>query len=230
MNVAITRSRSSLFIVGNSATLERSDETWKGIIEDARLRSCHVDVVRNFEDQAGRQKLKTGPNQPDLSYFSAPIAAKAPPSRPPISKPNSSDVSATPNLPGTPLLTPKQMKSSLSLNKSRQFSNGTHATDSNGTVMLGNHIVSKRKDEEDHVQQPSPVIRTANGASVPLPRPASSSPSTSLQAGPSRPTGLPPKPTQDSLTDVEKRKRNEADIRTLNKRRRMANNNPFIKK
>ena len=44
MNVALTRCRSSLYIVGHAATLERSDETWKVIVQDARDRSCLIDV------------------------------------------------------------------------------------------------------------------------------------------------------------------------------------------
>jgi senataxin len=44
MNVALTRAKSSLFILGNSATLERSDENWRAIVHDARKRSFLVDV------------------------------------------------------------------------------------------------------------------------------------------------------------------------------------------
>ncbi|KAF8749540.1 SEN1 N terminal [Rhizoctonia solani] len=40
MNVALTRSRSSLFILGHAATLERCNATWKTIVEDARTRGC----------------------------------------------------------------------------------------------------------------------------------------------------------------------------------------------
>ncbi|KAA1469989.1 hypothetical protein DENSPDRAFT_797113 [Dentipellis sp. KUC8613] len=54
MNVALTRARSSLFILGHAATLERSDENWKEIVADARSRSCFLDV--------------------DTSYFTAPGA------------------------------------------------------------------------------------------------------------------------------------------------------------
>ena len=44
MNVALTRAKSSLFILGNAPTLERSDVTWKDIILDARSRSALFDV------------------------------------------------------------------------------------------------------------------------------------------------------------------------------------------
>jgi senataxin len=44
MNVALTRAKSSLFILGNAPTLERSDATWKDIVLDARSRSALFDV------------------------------------------------------------------------------------------------------------------------------------------------------------------------------------------
>ncbi|KIY46559.1 hypothetical protein FISHEDRAFT_10623, partial [Fistulina hepatica ATCC 64428] len=44
MNVALTRARSSLFIVGNAPTLERSDKTWADIVKDARERNLLTDV------------------------------------------------------------------------------------------------------------------------------------------------------------------------------------------
>ena len=44
LNVAITRARASLFILGHAATLERSDEMWKAIVQDARGTSRLLDV------------------------------------------------------------------------------------------------------------------------------------------------------------------------------------------
>jgi superfamily I DNA and/or RNA helicase len=44
MNVALTRARASLFVLGHCPTLERSDKTWKDIISDARERGCLVEV------------------------------------------------------------------------------------------------------------------------------------------------------------------------------------------
>ncbi|KAF9046447.1 SEN1 N terminal-domain-containing protein [Panaeolus papilionaceus] len=45
MNVALTRAKSSLFILGNAATLERSDNTWRQIVQDARSRSSLIEVI-----------------------------------------------------------------------------------------------------------------------------------------------------------------------------------------
>ena len=47
MNVALTRAKASVFILGNAATLERSDQNWKTIVQDARDRSALVDVRLN---------------------------------------------------------------------------------------------------------------------------------------------------------------------------------------
>lgn len=44
INVALTRAKSSVFILGHAATLERSDDVWKKIVEDARSRELLVDV------------------------------------------------------------------------------------------------------------------------------------------------------------------------------------------
>lgn len=44
MNVALTRAKSSLFIFGNGSTLERSDERWKIIVQDARDRGFFINV------------------------------------------------------------------------------------------------------------------------------------------------------------------------------------------
>ncbi|KAF9267418.1 hypothetical protein L218DRAFT_984944 [Marasmius fiardii PR-910] len=48
MNVAITRARSSLFILGNAPTLERSNEVWRNIVQDARSRNTLTDADESF--------------------------------------------------------------------------------------------------------------------------------------------------------------------------------------
>ncbi|EIW80969.1 hypothetical protein CONPUDRAFT_104043 [Coniophora puteana RWD-64-598 SS2] len=94
MNVSITRAKSSLFILGNAATLERSDSNWRQIIQDARTRNVLTDV---------------GP-----SYFTTPGATK--PSQHPTPKPAKQKASAE-NKPSAPpplpnLLTPQQLAGS----------------------------------------------------------------------------------------------------------------------
>ncbi|KAJ3568749.1 hypothetical protein NP233_g5511 [Leucocoprinus birnbaumii] len=74
MNVALTRAKSSLFILGNSATLERSNDSWNAIVNDARKRSCLVEV--------------------DHTYFTKSIPAPAPSSR--MSKAVSNPTQASP--------------------------------------------------------------------------------------------------------------------------------------
>jgi senataxin len=44
MNVSITRARSNLFILGHAATLERSDDFWRQIVQDARERGSLIQV------------------------------------------------------------------------------------------------------------------------------------------------------------------------------------------
>lgn len=49
MNVALTRAKSSLFVIGDAATLERCNEDWKTIVNDAREHGFLVDVSTRFE-------------------------------------------------------------------------------------------------------------------------------------------------------------------------------------
>ncbi|KEP48853.1 helicase SEN1 [Rhizoctonia solani 123E] len=56
MNVALTRSRSSLFILGHAATLERCNATWKTIVEDARTRGCILKYSQDMVQSAPMHK------------------------------------------------------------------------------------------------------------------------------------------------------------------------------
>ncbi|CAA7261403.1 unnamed protein product [Cyclocybe aegerita] len=56
MNVALTRARSSLFILGNAPTLERSDENWKQIVHDARSRSLFLNIDAEYYSKAAFSK------------------------------------------------------------------------------------------------------------------------------------------------------------------------------
>ncbi|OSD07245.1 hypothetical protein PYCCODRAFT_1381842 [Trametes coccinea BRFM310] len=93
MNVALTRAKASLFVLGHAPTLERSDEIWRQIVDNARSRSCLIDV--------------------DVSFFTAPTTASQakPASRQakqtkPASK---AVVSSQPTIPEN-LTTPRELK------------------------------------------------------------------------------------------------------------------------
>ncbi|TFK52558.1 hypothetical protein OE88DRAFT_1796188 [Heliocybe sulcata] len=53
MNVALTRAKCSLFVLGHAPTLERSDANWCAIIEDARSRSRLAEVDSSFFTTVG---------------------------------------------------------------------------------------------------------------------------------------------------------------------------------
>ncbi|KAJ7780655.1 SEN1 N terminal-domain-containing protein [Mycena maculata] len=89
MNVALTRAKSSLFILGNAATLSRSNEIWSSIISDARTRNSFVEV--------------------DRSYFTAPsTSVRRPPSSPTKTKVPAPAVAAP-----SDLATPREMKATV---------------------------------------------------------------------------------------------------------------------
>lgn len=44
MNVALTRAKASVFILGNAGTLDRSDVNWKKIVADSKARSMFITV------------------------------------------------------------------------------------------------------------------------------------------------------------------------------------------
>ncbi|KZS90457.1 hypothetical protein SISNIDRAFT_180023 [Sistotremastrum niveocremeum HHB9708] len=95
MNVSFTRSRSSLFVLGNAATLERSDPVWRNIVHDARDRNALTPV--------------------DPGYFQRPTtsnhalsSSSSPSSKPPSSK--KQKLSGQYHGPPAGLATPKQLK------------------------------------------------------------------------------------------------------------------------
>ena len=90
MNVALTRARSSLFILGNVPTLERSDENWRQIAQDARSRQRLVDVSR--ETSHIRWEWLTQ-MQATISYFTSPSNRVLPTS---VAKPKAAPVSPLP--------------------------------------------------------------------------------------------------------------------------------------
>ncbi|KAF5385735.1 hypothetical protein D9757_005459 [Collybiopsis confluens] len=110
MNVAITRAKSSLFILGNAATLERSNNTWREIVGDAKSRSFFTEV--------------------DYTYFTAPAtnaASKNPSQTSSVrTKPKPIKNSLSASVPAD-LSTPKELKAAASfmVQKPSSISNPT---------------------------------------------------------------------------------------------------------
>ncbi|KAJ6477452.1 AAA domain-containing protein [Mycena vitilis] len=90
MNVALTRAKSSLFILGNAPTLSRSNQIWNSIVSDARMRHSLVDV--------------------DTGYFSAPSTVVRRPASPSKAKIPAPQLAAPPS----DLATPHELKAALS--------------------------------------------------------------------------------------------------------------------
>lgn len=44
MNVAITRAKRALWVVGSATALRRGDPTWRALLEDAESRGCVITV------------------------------------------------------------------------------------------------------------------------------------------------------------------------------------------
>ena len=93
MNVALTRARASLFVLGHCPTLERSDKTWKDIITDARERGCLVEVSTS-ETHCDAQKLNDLPPQADVNLFTGPMRKASP--KPPAKSPKTVAIKSQP--------------------------------------------------------------------------------------------------------------------------------------
>ncbi|KAH8114513.1 SEN1 N terminal-domain-containing protein [Phellopilus nigrolimitatus] len=142
MNVAITRSKSSLFIVGHGPTLQRSNETWRDIIEDARTRSCLIEPT-------------------DTSYFTKNVVSNATPAQngwrapevqpPPPSK--KQEVALDNPLPE--LFAPTSMKRPKI---TRDRYTVSHDMPSNQPNILGGQ---KRAHEDGHERRPPPNERNS---------------------------------------------------------------------
>ncbi|KAG8858629.1 DEAD-box type RNA helicase [Serendipita sp. 411] len=59
MNVAITRCRSSLYILGHASTLKRSDVLWANIVSDADDRGVLIQVDDSTFQRSGAQEMKS---------------------------------------------------------------------------------------------------------------------------------------------------------------------------
>ncbi|KAJ7069799.1 SEN1 N terminal-domain-containing protein [Mycena amicta] len=127
MNVALTRAKSSLFVLGNGPTLSRSNDVWKRIIADARTRNAYVDV--------------------DTAYFTAPdtVAQR-------IASPTKAKVLAPPPTLPADLATPRDLKNiidrraSLTALQSQPVASGSGSIPHPPSVQNG---TLKRKSERE---------------------------------------------------------------------------------
>ncbi|KAF7973741.1 hypothetical protein HWV62_14318 [Athelia sp. TMB] len=155
MNVAMTRAKSSLFILGHAATLERSDETWREIVGNARARSLLLEA--------------------DVNFFTAP--SLPPGTLPRVIKPKAN---IKPSLhPPLDLATPRDLMSSV--NKNPIVTNhakpimapqdvASQSSMAAGTVSLAEGASMGQKRPADHEAAERPQVSTSN-ESLPKPVP-----------------------------------------------------------
>jgi len=109
MNVAMTRAKTSLFVLGNASTLERSDEVWAKIVQDARDRRHLMTIELSKTGGKLPIPLETSPVKPTPKTPVQPkLKAVSLPSPVPIMKPNELKKSISGRIPTSslPLTTP----------------------------------------------------------------------------------------------------------------------------
>ncbi|KAF9013411.1 SEN1 N terminal-domain-containing protein [Cyathus striatus] len=163
MNVALTRAKSSLFILGNAPTLERSDDNWRNIVLDARSRSALVEV--------------------NPSYFTTPISY-VPPSNPKTKK-KAAQKSNTATPTPTDLVIPHEFKTKLNIEAPTSLTSSSETPASedikmqslledaptNATVKQPRGV--KRPADMEHSARLAPSLpQVGNGNSVSRPPPA----------------------------------------------------------
>jgi len=151
MNVALTRARSSLFILGNAPTLERSDATWKDIVLDARSRSALFDV------RVLPPRLSTVPNftQTDSTYFTRSTTNQLPPLVSPSKETNVIPVAQIPS----DLITPRDFKVTIRRGSEPKPLQGNldHEPSTHVPAPLVSTVGVKRPVEnDDHLPRPPP--------------------------------------------------------------------------
>jgi senataxin len=159
MNVALTRAKSSLFILGNAPTLERSDPTWKDIICDARSRSALFDVrmflpmIINLSDFT----------QTDPTYFTRPTTNQPPPLVSPVK-----EVKVVPSVPvPSDLVAPRDFKPNIGRNpESKPLQAISDHQSSVSAPPVSGVGVKRPVESDDHPPRPPPP-RPEEGATKP---------------------------------------------------------------
>ncbi|THH27997.1 hypothetical protein EUX98_g6198 [Antrodiella citrinella] len=141
MNVALTRAKSSLFVLGHAATLERSDATWRNIVVDARERSCLVDT--------------------DMSYFTSardPVPSSSSIDR--LSKPASKAATQPAHIPPPGLLTPQELAANRPTPLASTKGKGKAIEDDSNrespvAAPAAPVVPQKRRQDEDDTEEPA---------------------------------------------------------------------------
>ena len=158
MNVALTRAKSSLFILGNSPTLERSDTNWSMIVNDARKRSCLVDVSQSSFCVTSTKFTLI---QVDQTYFTRSSSAPGPKSGP--SKAAKSTVEMIPT-PLPVLFRPQDSKPNKTKSQVRPSTNEAPTNGSKDVSQPKSHTTgmkriaeypSDKRDGKRHMQHPT---------------------------------------------------------------------------
>ncbi|KAK4689196.1 senataxin, partial [Tremellales sp. Uapishka_1] len=195
MNVALTRAKSSLFVIGNGPTLERSDERWKTIVGDARDRGFYIDYTPTiFAAQVMEAPKITKPKKEKEEQASK----------------SSKKSMETPALKGD-LLTPKALAASMKRNSDDDISKKEKkkkVEELKGLAKANMPIKPPPPTSEPPPSPPPvPVASHSAPAKRPLPPQASTGASTSKSQQPRGPAPPPPppRPVEDVLFRKKKK-------------------------
>ncbi|PPQ66263.1 hypothetical protein CVT24_007281 [Panaeolus cyanescens] len=176
MNVALTRARSSLFILGHAATLERSESAWRQIVQDARSRSSLIEIS-------------------DPSYFAksklqAAVRSEAPPPKKRIKTNN-----IPPSIPAS-LATPSNFKNSktdINVPKPKPGEDGSKSTP-NASPLEKITTIGGQSSLNPQPTRPTAVSTTSSTISAGTKRPAPDDRDQSTTASGSGQPSARPKP------------------------------------
>ncbi|KDQ11409.1 hypothetical protein BOTBODRAFT_135716 [Botryobasidium botryosum FD-172 SS1] len=180
MNVALTRSRSSLFVLGHAATLERADPTWRQIVQDAKERKYFRNAkVATFQSRQSMQAPPSAPRRkPSAAAVSSAVSATAPSPSP------------------VPILPLKQTKRGHG--KAPQQPEITPAADDDVKApeleMRAEPNSKKRQNSEEGPTRPPPALRDPGVASTSRPNQAPQQENTDGRVPVPRPVVRRPRP------------------------------------
>ncbi|KIJ64432.1 hypothetical protein HYDPIDRAFT_187805 [Hydnomerulius pinastri MD-312] len=141
MNVALTRAKSSLFILGNAPTLERSNQDWREIVNNAKSRTLLTDV--------------------DVSFFTEPTPSYSTQPPPPASK-ASKQCPVTMTVPEpVDLDTPQSLAQTIRTKPLSQDHPSTSVMASGSSVANSTSVAASTETKETRIQKPGQKRRFA---------------------------------------------------------------------